>query len=541
MKIHVPARSKAAALVFQKRHPHMDVEFHFETQSLFSLLSTIIHSNADYAIVCHDDVFLPVGFVSSAVALVERLNRTWPNWGLCGNAGILPFLVGGAATRTIRYVADPHGGINYQGTTFPAITIDGNTMLLNLRAMRSRGVTMPQLPGFQLYDAFLAVATISAGLAVLVAPELACYHSSSGSQIDFDRVRSDRVFGEAFGKVVANLSLPTLNGDVRVPFEAEGYFSKIDIYERSLAVACVGRPLPSVAILIRTQFKRKELLRRALQTATAFAAASAHVEVEIWVVTDSTEAAPSFVAQHAKILECPVTATGDNRALLLLAAIEAISSDYFWVLDDDDWLFPNSANIVGSIVNIASDRSIVFVGVSQFDEAAAEATPYDKPNKEIRYFPPTVWCTALNGINSIPINGQIISRTLLQYVDRELFARIVYFEDFALQLFAITQPRCNVYVLDQLCGGISIRRDGQSITAKDRTIWERSMAELAATFAQRNEMPGLFASAARAGALDRDGAGGVGRSLSSSESRLIKLYRTQKRVTQKIIDRFRRL
>ena len=185
MHLHVVARSQETADAFLDRHKSLCsvTTVHRDVTSYFHMLNRIIsHEQNEVDCIVHDDVFLSECFGDCVSELLAELEEAWPNWGVCGNAGVLPFTIGATAAPFVRYVFDPHGGPNFQGTILPAIGVDGHMMLLNTARLRERGASLPAFSGFQLYDVTLCLEILRLGLAVLVAPHLACYHASSGSR-----------------------------------------------------------------------------------------------------------------------------------------------------------------------------------------------------------------------------------------------------------------------------------------------------------------------------------------------------------------------
>lgn len=58
----------------------------------------------------------------------------------------------------------------------------------------------------------------------------------------------------------------------------------------------------------------------------------------------------------------------DSRFLLVSEAIKNILSDYIWFVDDDDWLFPNSAEWLANTIRSAPSASTFFIGTEHFIE-----------------------------------------------------------------------------------------------------------------------------------------------------------------------------
>jgi len=433
----------------------------------------------------HDDVFLPRNFIQRVEHLVVRLDETWPNWGLCGNAGVLSFAIGQYNQRYVRYLSDPHGGPNLQSMTLPVQSIDGNVMLLNAGRLREQKVTVPDVEGFQLYDVALSYAAIYSGLGVLVAPELSCYHDSKGSQESFDVFARSRQGKAVISDLIKNRYVQTLNGQVDAELRSYAISdSRADISLASLKSALKGRPVPRVAIVVRTQYRDRDLLSRTLSTASAFIAASgSEAEFEVFLVTEK-QRPEGFKTGDAKVIQVEFDARGDSRNYLVKAAFESIDADWFWFLDDDDWLFPNEAELLSCVVSATPEEGLIFVGTQHFHEKRLPGLQLGSIGGRYaltpqRYFSPKDWHHYRSGHNHIPFSGMIVSKRVTRSFDSSIFEDVVYFEDFALQLSAIQSSRLIVSI-DRLYVGISIRESGNTVTEKDRTKWNTSWAELTA-------------------------------------------------------------
>ncbi len=486
--IHVVARSQVSGDQFLTNHPSLEPQIRLElgTGSYFQLLSRLI-ATSTLPVVCvvHDDVMLCADFDAKINALVCILNDLWPNWGLAGNAGVLPLHLGYSATEVVRYLSDPHGGPNLVGHILPAQSIDGNVMLLNVGAMREKGLTLPALDGFQLYDVILSTETISAGLGVFVCPQLACWHGSEGNQEEFDRAKSSNVFKSYLLSRIRNKRLKTLNGVVEVKTrDAEGPQPPgIDVQLESLRTAVRGTPRKTVAIIIRTQYRRPSQLSRALDSVYAFIAAGGDVtKFRSYVLTDSS--CPEGVdPQHkdTSVLRANLPSDRDSRYHLVRFAAETIEADYFWFVDDDDWVFPNEAQRLGLMVCAAPAGTTFFLDSQHFDEP--ELVPglggggFERAHPG-RYFPANEFLSSLSGFNYTPLCGVIFSRSTLISIPKSVYSTVVYYEDFMTILFAILSPSFFPVVVGRLYAGISVRATGNTITETDRSKWNRSMAEL---------------------------------------------------------------
>lgn len=493
--IHVVARSRSAADLFLQHHPFLEAHLTFElgTRSYFHLLNRLIETTSKpWICLVHDDVYLGSDFAQKIIDLVATLETGWPNWGLAGNAAVLPIQVGYAATEVVRFLSDPHGGPNLAGHILPAQSIDGNVMLLNLSAMRLRRLRLPTFEGFQLYDIALSLETIKAGLGVLACPQLSCWHGSRGNQQEFDRALSSRSFDEYLSSTVRNRVVSTINGDKEIRLDDPGRVLRggIDVQLDSLKEATVGRKKRSVAIVTRTQFKRPLLLKRTLDTVKAFVcAARATADFAGFVVADSVGAASMDEVENRKsmpdgftlmLADLPRTG-GDTRYLLVDYAAKNIAADYFWFIDDDDWIFPNEAERLGLVISGSPQNSIIFLGCQHFSEQSLSGDSDDATTFRStpgRYYAAANFLASLSGSNHTPFCGQLFPRETLLSIPSKVYASVTYYEDYMTTLFALLAARCFPISIDKLFVGISVRESGNTITETDRTKWNRSMSEL---------------------------------------------------------------
>lgn len=491
MKIYVPARSKEKAEYFKKSNPKLNnVEFVFEIDSLFDFINNIItSSDDDYAIIAHDDVFFSCNFNQLAKDLVTELNTEWPNWGICGNAGITPVGYNLGTPNIVRYLFDPHGGPNHQRDIFAAESIDGNTILLNCKALKEYNVKLPSLPGFQLYDISLSVETLGSGLAVLISPKLACFHNSGGNQKNFDEAKKNPTFQDYLSDRLSNRSIATLNGPIAFTYKRINT-QRFDIEMRALENAAIGKRKHRVAIAIRTQFRSSAMLFRTVQSVLAFIATSGETTLFIPVIiTDKSEHIPDNISQYAEVIAIDrYKNNNDTRFLLVQDALANVDADYFWFVDDDDWLFPNEAERVALSIACSPPGSIFFLGSQHFIERLPSKDKVFDPSYSIspgRYYFPQDWVKSLSGSNHIPFCGIIFCASTLRKLPDHIFKHITYYEDYTLQLFSLLNSETVPVIIDKLIAGISIRNNSfdesmeNTVTQEDRTSWKRSCAELA--------------------------------------------------------------
>jgi len=486
MRIHVAARNEVFAQQFAKNNPcAQNIILHRGSSSLFTLLQSIIDGEDDYALFVHDDVFMPSSINDHVASLIEDLNTNWPNWGICGNAGIIaPTLAGGG--RACRFLFDPHGGPSLGGYILPAETVDGNSILINCRALRDAGIRLPDFEGFQFYDICLSVETLSAGLAVLLSPQLACYHASKGNQSEFDRAFGSKALIEYLSGKLSNRSVSSLNGTLKLPFTGKKR-GQIDICATSLRNAAKGRKDAKIAFVIRSQFRNVPLLLRSITSTLAFAAATENRSIKTYVVTENVDRSEiDQIPANVEVIaaECPKTA--DTRNHLISVAVNSISEDFVLFLDDDDWVFPNEAANISDLLACLPVFANLVVESQHFSEAIMVAGETDWRNSSLlpqRRFVAQDWPKNFTGNNYIPMCGAFYSRAVLSQQPKETYNKITYYEDFTASLFALLNPNSVFFSVPKLISGISIRDVGSNVAntvnVVDRTKWNQSQAELA--------------------------------------------------------------
>ncbi|RYX89514.1 MAG: hypothetical protein EOO28_32660 [Comamonadaceae bacterium] len=491
--VHVVARSRVAADLFLENHSFLAHAVRIETnqKSFFSLINSIVATaSEDVVCIVHDDVFLPTDFEHSLRGLVLELSRYWSNWGLVGNAGVTSLRYGYRATNVVRYLADPHGGPNLAGYIVPAQSVDGNVMLLNVAAMREKRLQLPDFDGFQLYDIILSIESLYRDLLVLIAPQLACWHGSRGNQLSFDEAASSTSFENYLQSRLVNRKIQTLNGEKKVPLPLQIPFSetetRIDLFDRGLASCAIES---RVTIVIRTKFERPALLTRCLDSVKAFIAET-DARLFDYVLASSVEASVDFESYN--LLKIDVGADRDSRFQLVQYAAQQLDSTYLWFLDDDDWLFPNAGSSLTKAIRSVSSPAVFFLDTQHFTERVVPGSDgvYEFSSEPGRFFSCQDHFQSLSGSNHSPFCSVIFPRTSLLEIPSSAYDSVVYFEDYMCVLNIVSKGILLSVSLSVLCVGISIRDSGNSVTMTDRSVWNRSMANVVSLVARdsRNVM-----------------------------------------------------
>ncbi|WP_141104901.1 hypothetical protein [Thioclava sp. IC9] len=266
LSIRCVARSEDAITLFAERNGDF-ADFIIGCSSYFDAINAeIANPKYEYCLLLHDDVVLPINFSSTIQDLITRLNEEWPNWAVAGNAGVAAFKFGSDVENIVRFLEDPHGGPNVRGGDVPCVTIDGNMMLLNTKAMREKRIEVPKWKGFQLYDIVLCLEVLRGGRAVIAVPELTCFHLSGGDQKSFDQAVESQTFKDYLTKTIKVDYFVSLNGIIRRQLcDWRSHSGSLDPVRAALFNAAIGREKQMLNIVISApppsmSFKRRALL-----------------------------------------------------------------------------------------------------------------------------------------------------------------------------------------------------------------------------------------------------------------------------------------
>lgn len=190
----------------------------------------ILNCKTDYALLCHDDVVLPLTIHENIEKCIESVNNYigQDNWAVIGNAGIEVL-----TKKVLHYLTDPDIKIIPPYTKHPDLveSVDGNTMLLNIKNLRSKKVLLPkELSGFHLYDIILCLEAQRKGLVCGVSSYLFVTHLSGGNRQAFVESWKNETFQEYFSNTFSNRIISSLNGEIAINDEPK--ISKLYIEEK---------------------------------------------------------------------------------------------------------------------------------------------------------------------------------------------------------------------------------------------------------------------------------------------------------------------
>jgi hypothetical protein len=187
---------------------------------LFTFINNILRDcKEDYALICHDDVILPLNINNQVQQCINEADIFFgnSNWGIIGNAGI-EYL----NKRVLLHLKDCNIKIITPLTPKPQLveSVDGNAMLLNLKNMREKIINLPEnLSGFHLYDLILSFEAYKKGLVCAVSSRLYLTHLSGGNREMFTKVAKEKQFQDYFKDNYSNNVITSINGDIQIQRE----------------------------------------------------------------------------------------------------------------------------------------------------------------------------------------------------------------------------------------------------------------------------------------------------------------------------------
>lgn len=465
----------------------MALDFLPEDASAHRRLIEILDDRVEKDFVClvHKAVTLPESFPQRVADLQTELDLHWPNWGVVGNAGVTPLMYGALASRRVRYFSDSFTGPNVKGHILPSECLFENILLINVGALKNSKFEIPEFHDPHLLAPTLSIQTLRAGRAVLIAPQLACYRNDPIKAEANFRTAVSQQAEEWFAQQISNTTLDVFDGFLDLQATSDGYWftNRIDTSFQSLLNAQRGRPLVNVDIVTRSRFERPGMLERNISTVGMFIERALHARFVHSIVSDPKFAPILQLDERVNRIVSPISRLGDDRFHLVQEAAKAVRGSYIWFVDDDDWLFPNAAEMISLMVGVSPPGSTFFVDVMHFDEEISAAnsiswsTGRSNPH---RRFPSSHFAVSLSGQNFVPFCGVIFDRDLLTGISSEVFDRITFFEDYLLVLLALLSDSSFPIALDSVAAGISMRPGDHSATQTDRRPWNESQAELSA-------------------------------------------------------------
>lgn len=220
------------------------------------------------------------------------------------------------------------------------------------------------------------------------------------------------------------------------------------------------RSLPKVtlAVITRTQWKRRELLERNVQSVRALGRKSTgDFVVKHYIVSDA-EAPHWWTDATLKVYVSDHQHQADSRSHLIAFSLKKIEdADYVWFIDDDDYLEDNMHEVLESALRFRPSKPITVVGVKQVIENAGRS--FGKPGF---YYSPNNILKSFSFSNETPFPAVIFPRSSLRNFQNLLFEQMSFQEDHWLIISALAESNLAPTLVDLPVVKASIRTSSNS-------------------------------------------------------------------------------
>lgn len=456
---------------------------------LFTFINQIIQDcKSDYALICHDDVILPETIDTNVANCIDSVNSYigTESWGIVGNAGV-EYL----SKNVHALLSDPHTlylPAKYKNPVI-AESLDGNTLLLNIKNLREKSVFLPkEITGFHLYDLILCAESYKKGLACLISPWLYVIHSSGGNYEAFKKAIKEKNIQNYFKENFSNHTITSINDNIPIYQDYEDFSSQKKSKKSFESV---------VDNLIKNIFKEKDgelnitvrmhrespktiRLLHSIDTLTKNTPKNIQVNVILSINNISKKEITPFVErikkefQKLSIIDIYLD-KNEQRYPRVASLANAVNycysrnpSSYFWIVDYDDFVLPDIATHLPYLLyknDIIIGNSIVFD--EEWDDYSE--TPIKSVVQDT--YPSDLANRIITGSSFLPICSVIYKTEILNDIFKNSELRGDYYEDYAIALLTI--PNYDNMITKVSIAGISYH-GANTVLKEDRTHWRYS-------------------------------------------------------------------
>lgn len=465
---------------------------------LFQFINHIIKNEPyDYALICHDDVILPQEIERYLEECIESMDSYVGrnNWGIIGNAGVEIF-----SKKTLTYISDPHTKFLPPKTKKPKLveSVDGNTMLLNLKNLRMHGVELPNyISGYHLYDLILSIESYRKGLVCGVSSLLYVKHLSPGNYETFIEASEKNCIQKYFKKNFSNSKITTINGLIEIKREYKNLEnlryqqdSIEDVTFNSIKNIFKHHKIElNILIRIHKPSPKIHRLLESIRILNLLVDKNVNISIHLGVNNISKTKITAYINElkntysDLKIYDIYIPKTNRYPRLQALRSLaENLPNklnSYVWFVDYDDYIFPTIEKYLQIILkdsDITIGESVAFSEKwSKNDFAPISST-----------FNTKFFCSDVDyiytGNTSVPICSIIYSTNIIKSVFKQNDPIGDYYEDYAILLLASLSGDIRSYPI--LFAGISYHGEN-TVTEIDRTHWDYSYTSFMAYIVNR--------------------------------------------------------
>lgn len=231
---------------------------------------------------------------------------------------------------------------------------------------------------------------------------------------------------------------------------------------------------PEIAIITRTLGKRPDLLHRNVNSVEKLKERAKNFTVSHHIYTSNVEigSIPGIPENRVHLVDAKDKA--DSRFALLREAIERNDAEFFWIVDDDDFINSEIAGDLNSLFSNDSEFGLLFLDSIHFHESAKAR----RPRLGNRYSALQAM-ESFMGPNQTPICSVIYPGTKIPLGMLDNGSKLAVLEDHYLLMQALLHVDCSPTYISSVGAFISIRGDGQSVVGGPRNVWSSANADLA--------------------------------------------------------------
>ncbi len=458
------------------------------------LTKTIKGCKKEFALISLDNVVLPWDINDKVDGLIEKANNEFgeAKWSLIGNYG-QEFL----SNKKLKYVNDQKDRliVSPSKNPRPVTFLESNTVLLNLKTLREENISNQiGIKSFNLSIFCLLMESYKNGLVCAVDSDLYAYRKFCDEDDLFIDYIKDEKFIEYWKNNFINHSLDIFNKKIKIENDLNylkrgSKDERTDFYKlvEDVVLNLYKEKRKVVFIVIRTMLNRKNYLKRLLDSinsANLFYSSSIKLKVILSLnnLIDSEnyiETINEIKNEYSDLSIQEVISSKEDevcfgRVAAIRNAIGIIENkdSFIWLIDDDDFIFPNSLKYL----NFALHHNSLFLGNSVvFKEKwiGAESS-FPTSSKRIKIFNTSKYYEGIEGINNVPICSVIYPFKILKKVLDKNKLLGDYNEDYVLFLLGQKEAGIVSYY-DVNLAGISFH-NSNTVNEKDRTHWNYSYA-----------------------------------------------------------------
>lgn len=282
-----------------------------------------------------------------------------------------------------------------------------------------------------------------------------------------------RIYGEA---LFLKTSLRYLIHSKKTLQQRDFYASIHDTFKKQQE----GKSIPKINILIRTQIKNENFIKRILDSLrTAKANCCVDLRYSVTFIVNNVIGNPQnfesllkkeYQDLNVSTLYFDVSENYYPRVEALKRGSEEVpDEELIWFIDDDDFIFPEAFN---SIFYFYKEDHILIANSAVFNETwdGYGSAPLSKFKK---IYHARDYCKVLSGNNFTPICSILYPAFVVKEIFCERRLSGDYAEDYALLLYALFKK--DVIVIEQVIAGISIHGKN-TVIEKSRDNWDYSYA-----------------------------------------------------------------